>query len=266
MLRKSHSRSAHLDSPVAQLRSSNEVPACQRVGGLSISRRAIWLSNRCDVNDRYLHFARYRLIRRTVSRMLPTCVYVFWHGMTMLTGAHRWPVFRGVIRPNSGQDHRLAPSMGTTSDTLGMVICRCRGEAASTLAEALGLAQTNSHETPAARPGRDRRSGQRKGRWRPPASTGPRASVRACSYHASPGACQANVLCISLWMISVNMLVNHRVAVDGRGCGKVDNRPDIMPQQVAGLRLSTGGAEYPQASCASCSSKCRDRQRLPGFP
>ena len=49
--------------------------------------------------------------------------------------------------------------------------------------------------------------------------------MRACSYHTSPGACQANALCISLWMISVNKLVNHYIAVDGRGCGKVDNRP-----------------------------------------
>ena len=51
----------------------------------------------------------------------------------------------------------------------------------------------------------------------------PRASMRACSYHASPGACQANALCTSLWMIWVNRLVNHYIAVDGRGCGNVDN-------------------------------------------
>jgi hypothetical protein len=38
-----------------------------------------------------------------------------------------------------------------------------------------------------------------------------------------PRACQTNALCISLWMISVNMLLSHGTAVDGRGCGKVDN-------------------------------------------
>jgi hypothetical protein len=52
------------------------------------------------------------------------------------------------------------------------------------------------------------------------ACAGPRASARARSYHASPGACQANVLCISLWIFSVNMLVNRRSAVDGRGLWK----------------------------------------------
>src|SRR3974390_2474774 len=56
--------------------------------------------------------------------------------------------------------------------------------------------------------------------------TGPRASLRACSYHASPGACQVSVLCISLWIIWVNTLVSHSTAVDEQGGGKVDNRPD----------------------------------------
>ena len=71
-----------------------------------------------------------------------------------------------------------------------------------------------------------------KGALRPFAYTGPRASMRARSYHASPGACQAGVVCISLWMNSVNMLVNRCAAVDGRGCGKVDNRRDITSHQV----------------------------------
>jgi len=78
--------------------------------------------------------------------------------------------------------------------------------------------------------------------------------MRARSYHASPGACQASVVCISLWMNSVNMLVNRCAAVDGGGCGKVDNRRDITSHQVVGLRLSTGGAKYPQVSCAACYS------------
>jgi hypothetical protein len=73
------------------------------------------------------------------------------------------------------------------------------------------------------------------------------ASLRACSYHASPGACQASVLCISLWMFSVNMLVKYCTAVDRRGCGKVDNYRDVKPHQVAGFRLSTSEAKYPSA-------------------
>ena len=51
----------------------------------------------------------------------------------------------------------------------------------------------------------------------------PRANVRARSYHASPGGCKASVLCIRLWMLSINRLVSHYASVDGRGCGKVDN-------------------------------------------
>jgi hypothetical protein len=90
--------------------------------------------------------------------------------------------------------------------------------------------------------------------------------VRACSYHAGPGACQANVLCISLWMIPVNMLVNGRAAVDGWGCGKVDNRRDIGSRQVAGLRLSTGGAKYPQVNCAVRAGAVLSDQPLPDPP
>jgi hypothetical protein len=43
---------------------------------------------------------------------------------------------------------------------------------------------------------------------------GPRASMRARSYHASPGPAKASALCISLWMIWVNTLVNSHIAVD----------------------------------------------------
>ena len=52
----------------------------------------------------------------------------------------------------------------------------------------------------------------------------PRASTRARSYRASPGLAQANALCISLWMILVNMLLSPFSTVDLRGCGIVDNR------------------------------------------
>jgi hypothetical protein len=52
----------------------------------------------------------------------------------------------------------------------------------------------------------------------------PRASARARSYHASPGLAKASALCISLWMILVNMLLSRFSAVDLRGCGNVDNQ------------------------------------------
>src|SRR5450755_3253014 len=67
----------------------------------------------------------------------------------------------------------------------------------------------------------------------------PRASVRACSYHASPGPGQANVL----WMIYVNTLVKLSTAVDEGCCGKVDNRCGTGSCQVAGLPRSTGRYE-----------------------
>jgi hypothetical protein len=39
--------------------------------------------------------------------------------------------------------------------------------------------------------------------------------MRARSYHASPGVCQASVLWIVLWMLRVNTLVSRREVVDG---------------------------------------------------
>ena len=68
----------------------------------------------------------------------------------------------------------------------------------------------------------------------------PRASMRACSYHASPGPGQGNVLWIGLWMIYVNTLVSLSTAVDEGCCGKVDNRCDTGSCQVAGRPRSTG--------------------------
>ena len=70
---------------------------------------------------------------------------------------------------------------------------------------------------------RGRRFGHRQGATAAAHAEEPRASMRACSYHASPGACQASALCISLWMLYENTLVSHHRAVDERGCGKVDN-------------------------------------------
>ena len=89
-------------------------------------------------------------------------------------------------------------------------------------------------------PGHDQRAVRARATLPRMRAQGPRASVRACSYHASPGACQANVLCIGLWMVYVNTLVNRSIAVDECCCGKVDNRCDTGSCQVAGRPRSTG--------------------------
>jgi hypothetical protein len=80
-------------------------------------------------------------------------------------------------------------------------------------------------------------SGQSKGVTDAPERKWPRASMRARSNHASPGVCQANVLCISLWIVSMNMLVSGCTAVDWRGCGKVGNHWANPPHQVAGFAV-----------------------------
>src|SRR5208283_5880801 len=92
----------------------------------------------------------------------------------------------------------------------------------------------------AMRPGHDQRAVRARATLPRMRAKEPRASVRACSYHASPGACQSNVLCIGLWMIYVNTLVNLSTAVDERCCGKVDNRCDTGSCQVADRPRSTG--------------------------
>jgi hypothetical protein len=77
--------------------------------------------------------------------------------------------------------------------------------------------------------------------------------MRARSYQASPGPAKASALCISLWMVQVNLLVNQGVAVEKRGCGKVDNPYGAHLMQVAGpFPLSTGGVRYPQPVCGAC--------------
>ena len=91
--------------------------------------------------------------------------------------------------------------------------------------------------------------------------------MRARSYQASPGPAKASALCISLWMLSVNTLVNHRIAVDQWGCGKVDNRWDAdLTQLVGPLPLSTGGLRYPQPVCGACyySADVSSTFRFPG--
>ena len=76
----------------------------------------------------------------------------------------------------------------------------------------------------------------------------PRASMRARSYHASPGDAKASVLWIVLWMLSANRLVNRCEAVDERGCGKVDNGEDARLAQVRKPLLSTSARRFPQFS------------------
>src|SRR4029450_3771225 len=61
------------------------------------------------------------------------------------------------------------------------------------------------------------------GHWPPSLAADPRASPMACSYPASPGQ-PAYGLCMDLWTIWMNSQTNLCIAVDARGCGKVDNR------------------------------------------
>ena len=111
------------------------------------------------------------------------------------------------------------------------------------------------------RPGHDQRAVRAGATLPKMRAKEPRASVRACSYHASPGACQSNVLCIGLWMIYVNTLVNLSTAVDERCCGKVDNRCDTGSCQVADRPRSTGRCAYPQASPRGPLVPCYGRVR-----
>ena len=89
----------------------------------------------------------------------------------------------------------------------------------------------------------------------------PRASMRACSYHASPGPGQANVLWIELWTIYVNTLVNRSTAVDEGCCGKVDNRCETGSCQVAGLPPSIGRSKVstgePRGPLIPCCGRAR---------
>ena len=75
--------------------------------------------------------------------------------------------------------------------------------------------------------------------------------MRACSYHASPVACQGGVLWMGLWVICVNTLVSLSAAVDGRGCGKVDNPGMGESCEVASPLPCLGETKYPQASPGS---------------
>jgi hypothetical protein len=72
--------------------------------------------------------------------------------------------------------------------------------------------------------------------------------MRARSYHASPGPAQASALCISLWMVLVNMLVSHCSTVDERDCGNVDNRCNADLLQAAAPPAVHRRCEIPTAS------------------
>lgn len=69
----------------------------------------------------------------------------------------------------------------------------------------------------------------------PLARSGPRASARACCDHTSPQAGQRNTLCGGLWTHWMNAQASHGIAVDARGCGKVDNRTAQSCQAAQGV-------------------------------
>jgi len=89
--------------------------------------------------------------------------------------------------------------------------------------------------------------------------------MRARSYQASPGPAKANVLCISLWMISVNMLVSNWVAAERRGCGKVDNRWDADLMRVVGPPAVHRRCEIPTAGLWSLLLRRGHAVDLPFF-
>jgi hypothetical protein len=71
--------------------------------------------------------------------------------------------------------------------------------------------------------------------------------MRACSYHASPVACQGSVLWIGLWVICVNTLVSLSAAVDERGCGKwITAGTGVLPGHKP--LPSPGEAKCPRAN------------------
>jgi len=69
-----------------------------------------------------------------------------------------------------------------------------------------------------------------------------RASMRACSYHASPGVCQGNALWTDPWMICVNTRSTGAQLWTSVCVEKWITVETPSPQKVAGLLLSTGAA------------------------
>ena len=49
------------------------------------------------------------------------------------------------------------------------------------------------------------------------------------------------------------MLVSHRITVDGRGCGNVDNMPNAVLVQVAAASAVHSPSEVPTARLGDCS-------------
>ena len=111
------------------------------------------------------------------------------------------------------------------------------------------------------RPGHDQRAVKARAALPRMRAGEPRASMRACSYHASPGPGQGNVLWIELWTIYVNTLVNRSTAVDEGCCGKVDNRCETGSCQVAGLPPSIGRSKVstgePRGPLIPCCGRAR---------
>jgi hypothetical protein len=120
------------------------------------------------------------------------------------------------------------------------------------------VAEVDEAEAPS-RPGHDQRAVKARATLPRTRAGEPRASMRACSYHASPGPGQGNVLWIGLWMIYVNTLVNLSTAVDEGCCGKVDNRCETGSCQVAGLPRSTGRYEVSTGAPAGRLIPCCGR-------
>jgi hypothetical protein len=111
------------------------------------------------------------------------------------------------------------------------------------------------------RPGHDQRAVKARAALPRMRAGEPRASMRACSYHASPGPGQGSVLWIGLWIIYVNTLVNRSTAVDEGCCGKVDNRCDTGSCQVAGLPRSIGRYKVSTGEPAGRLIPCGGRAR-----
>src|SRR5215470_9007070 len=64
---------------------------------------------------------------------------------------------------------------------------------------------------------------------------GPQGQHESTLLSRQPRGCKASVLCISLWMLSANILVSRCGVVDERGCGEVDNSRDVGLAQVGSL-------------------------------
>jgi hypothetical protein len=89
-----------------------------------------------------------------------------------------------------------------------------------------------------------------------------------------PRASQRNDLCMDLWTIWVNAQASHCIAVDTRGCGKVDNRTAHpcqaaayrCPRGVAAAAGTTAGTGTAASGVAAPSRVTVLQRRRPGWP